>query len=151
MLQDFRGFMFLPGELRNEIYVHALAKGSVLMPPLIDRRISKKTTVSPKFWRSSRGVYPAFDRYEGSLLALGRTPCGPLGLIQGVCAAVQDEAMSIFLNRNWLIYASPTATPFGCPAGSISRAFEQPRTDRVVSLYGPSLPLALGMGRPSET
>lgn len=108
---EFHGFMDLPSEIRDMIYSYALHKGRVIIP---NSGPFTRDLEPVKYYKNDDGFY--YMRYRGlehELAAMenGRRAPRPLGLVQGVSRAVQDEAARIYFGRNHFIF----------PAGSFLR------------------------------
>ncbi|KAG8159149.1 hypothetical protein KVR01_010810 [Diaporthe batatas] len=104
---EFHGFMYLPGEIRDIIYRLALFRGKVVVP-------NSRHSMGPQAFEAVEN-YESFDgyyyrRYEGvthELHAMRHSHHTiPLGLIQGVSRAVHDEAARIYFGSNQFIFPS---------------------------------------------
>lgn len=102
---EFHGFMYLPGEIRDIIYGFALLRGKVVVP-------NSRHGMEPQAYEVVEN-YESFDgyyyrRYEGAKQQLHAMKYSqhiiPLGLIQGVSRAVHDQAARIYFGGNQFIF-----------------------------------------------
>lgn len=103
--QEFHGFLFLPSEIRDMIYGHALRKGRVIVPNLTrSMRDSRE-----RLWHvESNGGY-WYRRYAGlseDIFTMNDRSLAPapLGLVQGVSRSVHAEATRIYFGGNQFIF-----------------------------------------------
>lgn len=129
---EFHGFMDLPAEIREMIYVHALVKGKIVVPNCADSFATCSTGLpilehyKPGRFASFRDM-KQYQRYEGLDYDLEdwnhrRSILKPLldgshsisfeyevhGLLQGVSRVIHLEAARVFYGRNQLIFPAGT-------------------------------------------